>query len=155
VVNNLRKQIRQVVQANDDERFLILIHDFEKLIAKVLSLALIVVIFVSVIDLVRILGQDILTEPRGFFNRAIFEIFGLFLNVLIALELLENVTAYLRKHVIQVELVIITALIAVARKLIIFDFSKSSSIDLVGLAAAILALATSYWIVRRVFSRTH
>jgi len=47
-----------------------------------------------------------------------------FLNVLIALEILENITAYLRKHVVQVELVIVTSIIAVARKIIILDFEK-------------------------------
>lgn len=144
-----------MIKASEDESFLAFVHSFEKLVSKILSLALLVVIFVSIVDLIRILGQDILTEPRGFFNRAIFEIFGLFLNVLIALELLENVTAYLRKQVVQVELVIITALIAVARKLIIFDFSKSSSTDLVGLGVSILALSISYWIVRRVGSRSN
>jgi uncharacterized membrane protein (DUF373 family) len=61
---------------------------------------------------------------------------------------LENITAYLQKHVVQVELVIVTSLIAVARKIIIFDFSKSSGTDLIGLAIAIFALAISYWIVR-------
>jgi len=53
------------------------------------------------------------------------------LNVLIALEILEN-TAYLRKHVVQVELVIVTSIIAVARKIIILDFEKTSGTDLMG-----------------------
>jgi uncharacterized membrane protein (DUF373 family) len=70
----------------------------------------------------------------------------MFLNVLIALELMENVTAYLRQHVVQLELVIITALTAVARKIVIFD-SKSEG-DLSGLAIAVLSLSISYWIVR-------
>jgi len=60
----------------------------------------------------------------------------LFLNVLIALEILENITAYLRKHIIQVELVIVTSIIAVARKIIILDFEKTPGTDLIGLALA-------------------
>jgi uncharacterized membrane protein (DUF373 family) len=59
------------------------------------------------------------------------------LTVLIALEILENITAYLRKHIIQVELVIVTSIIAIARKIIILDFEKTSGIDLIGLAIAI------------------
>ena len=46
------------------------------------------------------------------------------------------------------ELVIITALVAVARKIIIFDIKKSGGFDLIGLAIAILALSISYWIVK-------
>ncbi len=79
---------------------------------------------------------------------ALFVIFGLFLNVLIALEILENITAYLKKHVIQVELVIVTSLIAVSRKIIILDLEKKTAADLIGLATAIFALSISYLIVR-------
>lgn len=97
----------------------------------------------------RFLAHEILSEPTGFFTTTLIEIFGLFLNILIALEVLENITAYLKKHVVQVELVIVTSLIAVARKIIIFDFSKSTGVELMGLALAILALSTGYWLVRR------
>ena len=72
----------------------------------------------------------------------------MFLNILIALEILENITAYLRKHVVQVELVIVTSLIAIARKIIILDLTKVKGIDIIGLATAILALSISYWIIR-------
>ncbi|MDZ4784505.1 MAG: phosphate-starvation-inducible PsiE family protein, partial [bacterium] len=85
-----------------------------------------------------------------FFVGVLIDIFGLFLNILIALEILENITAYLRNHVIQLELVIVTSLTAVARKIIIFDGSKSTGTDLTGLAFAIFALSVSYWIVRSV-----
>lgn len=70
------------------------------------------------------------------------------MNILIALEILENITAYLRKHVFQVELVIVTSLIAVARKIIILDLDKVSGIDIIGLGIAILALSISYLIIR-------
>jgi uncharacterized membrane protein (DUF373 family) len=85
----------------------------------------------------------------GFFNKTLIEIFGLFLNILIALELLENITAYLKKHIVQVELVVVTALIAVARKIIIFDSNKYDKNDLIALANASLALSVSYWLIRR------
>jgi uncharacterized membrane protein (DUF373 family) len=137
-----------------DESFLKGIHAIENLVSKVLSLALVGVILVSLADLIIFLYQDLLREPVGFFNKTLIEIFGMFLNILIALELLENITAYLKKHVVQVELVIVTALIAVARKLIIFDFSKASGIDLIGLATAGFALSISYWLIHRM-NRKH
>jgi len=84
----------------------------------------------------------------GEFNEVLYTIFGLFLNVLIALEILENITAYLRKNVIHVELVIVTSLIAVARKIIILDLQKVSSGTIIGLGVAILALSVAYWIIR-------
>jgi uncharacterized membrane protein (DUF373 family) len=127
------------------------IHTIENLVSKVLSVALIVVILVSLYDLVVILIKDLFTtEPVGFFSKTLIEIFGLFLNILIALELLENVTAYLRKHIVQVELVVVTALIAISRKIIIFDPNKYSKDDLIALTVGTLALAASYWLIRKV-----
>ncbi|HAC63476.1 MAG TPA: hypothetical protein DCF68_08025 [Cyanothece sp. UBA12306] len=132
-----------------DQNFLKLIHLVENVVSKVLSLALIAVIFVSIIELILVLFNDLFTtEPIGFLSRTLIEIFGLFLNILIALELLENITAYLKKHIVQVELVVVTALIAVARKIIIFDTSKYEKTDLMALAVASLALSISYLLIR-------
>lgn len=112
---------------------------------------MVAVLIVAVVDLIFVLIRELLSEPYGFFASTLIEIFGLFLNILIALEVLENITAYLKKHVVQVELVIGTSLTAVARKIIIFDFNKATGVDLIGLAVAIFALSISYWIVRRTF----
>ncbi|MEA5509616.1 phosphate-starvation-inducible PsiE family protein [Crocosphaera sp. UHCC 0190] len=132
-----------------DENFLKFIHLVENIVSKILSIALIIVIGVSIFDLMVVLCQDLFTtEPIGFFNKTLLELFGLFLNILIALELLENITAYLRKHIVQVELVVVTALIAVARKIIIFDPGKYEKSDIIALAVAALALATSYLLIR-------
>lgn len=131
-----------------DQAFLKGIGKVEGFVAKVLSLAMIGVILVAVFDLIILLAYDIFTPPLGFFNKTLFDIFGLFLNILIALEILENISAYLRQHVIQVQLVIVTSLIAVARKIIILDLAKITGIEIIGLAIAILALSISYWIVR-------
>lgn len=134
-----------------DENFMKAVHKVENLVSKVLSIALIVVIIVCLYDLVIILAKDLFTtEPVGFFSKTLIEIFGLFLNILIALELLENVTAYLRKHIVQVELVVVTALIAISRKIIIFDPAKYNKDDLIALTVGTLALAASYWLIRRV-----
>lgn len=140
--------VRRDLEQTNDDKFLGLIHKVENIVSKILSMALLIVILVSIIDLILILFKDLLSEPVGFFDKTLIEIFGLFLNVLIALELLENITAYLRKHIIQVELVITTALIAIARKIIIFDFSKYSNLDLLSLGVAILCIAIGYWLIR-------
>lgn len=144
----IKNLLRQIAAAGKDENFLNLVHILEGVISKVLSIAMLIVIIVSVADLTILLSRELFTEPVGFFDTTLIELFGLFLNILIALELLENISAYLKKHIIQVELVIVTSLIAVARKLIILDLAKTSGIQLIGLAIAIFALSVSYWIVR-------
>lgn len=145
----LKKLFRQISKSGSDENFLHFTESVEVIISKILSLAMIVVIIVSVCDLMIFLAKELFDDHETFLLKdTLFVIFGLFLNVLIALEILENITAYLKKHVIQVELVIVTSLIAVSRKIIILDLEKKTAADLIGLAAAIFALSISYLIVR-------
>ncbi len=138
-----------------DKTILDLLRLIENIVAKLLSLALSIVILVATFDLIIFLIKDIIEDPIGFYSKSIIELFGLFLNILIALELLENITAYLKKHIVQVELVIVTSLIAIARKIVIFDFNKYSSVELAALAFAILALAVSYWLIKRLNLEKH
>jgi uncharacterized membrane protein (DUF373 family) len=148
-MRSLQNLARNLASATSNENFLGFIKKIETLVSKVLAVAMVGVLLVAVADLCIFLVQELLSEPYGFFAKTLIEVFGLFLNVLIALEILENITAYLRKHVVQLELVIVTSLTAVARKIIIFDFNKATGIDLIGLAIAIFALSVSYWIVYR------
>ncbi len=154
------KEKNFIKKNNEDKKFLDLVHWTEKIVAKVLSLALVIIVLVSLGDLIIYLVKhififseqavnDIFSEQAAnFFNKTLIEIFGLFLNILIALELLENITAYLKKHVVHVELVLVTSLIAVARKIIIFDSTKKGSDDLIALGIAIICLSISYVLVR-------
>lgn len=143
---DLSKKARRM---SSDEEFLGFIKVIESLVSKILSLAMVAVILVSVVDLIVYLWQDLFfQQPVGFFTTTVIKIFGFFLNILIALELLENITAYLKNHAVQVELVIITSLVAVARKIIILDLEKVDGVELIGLAIAILALSISFLIVR-------
>lgn len=144
----LKKIFRQISKSSSDENFLHFTESIEVVISKILSLAMIWVILLSVCDLLIFLAKELVNHSDNLLKDTLFVIFGLFLNVLIALEILENITAYLKKHVIQVELVIVTSLIAVSRKIIILDLEKKTAADLIGLATAIFALSISYLIVR-------
>ncbi|MEX0272086.1 phosphate-starvation-inducible PsiE family protein [Leptolyngbyaceae cyanobacterium UHCC 1019] len=145
----LKRSLKRLKDVFQNETFVEIIDQFEGVVAKILSIAMVVVVIVAILDLMIFLTSDLfLTTPYGRFSTTITKVFGLFLNVLIALEILENITAYLKSHTIQSELVIVTSLIAVSRKIIILDLEKTGGIDLIALASAILALAISYWILR-------
>ena len=148
-----RGVINLLKNATSNDSYLKLIHWIENFVAKVLSLTLSVVILIALADLIFVLVEDATSDPKGFYNKTLIELFGSFLNILIALELLENITAYLKKHIVQLELVLVTSLIAVARKIIIFDLQKYSDSDLLALGIAIVCLAASYWLVKTVNSR--
>jgi uncharacterized membrane protein (DUF373 family) len=137
----------------EDEKFLHTVEEIEGVVSKILSIGMIFVTFIAIGHLSYALIEKLLLtiERPGNerFNATLFELFGLFLNVLIALEILENITAYLRKHVIQVELVIVTSLIAVSRKIIILDLEKKSSSDLIAMAVAVFSLSIGYALVHQ------
>ncbi|WP_254564714.1 phosphate-starvation-inducible PsiE family protein [Oscillatoria sp. HE19RPO] len=153
-MRRLRRWYYRISDGFRDENFVHITEQIQIAIAKVLSILMILIILVAVADLIVFLTQVLLTEPVGFLTNTLFEIFGLFLNVLISMEILENITAYMKKHTVQVELVIVTSLVAVARKIIIFDLEKYSEFALLGLAVAIFALSISYWIVRSLNSNS-
>ncbi|NJN87951.1 MAG: phosphate-starvation-inducible PsiE family protein [Leptolyngbyaceae cyanobacterium SL_7_1] len=145
----LRRLFSPLLDKRQNERFLMFLDSIEDFFAKILSLIMIGVVLFAIIDLAIVLAEELLSPPLGQFSGSLLKIFGLFLNILIALEITQNITSYLGSHIIQIEMVIITSLIAVARKIIILDFEKISYAELLALAAAIFALSICYWLVRR------
>ncbi len=79
----------------------------------------------------------------------LMNVFGVFLLVLIGIELLDTIKVYFKKHVIHVEVVILVAIIAIARKVIVMDFDKYSGLEIIGIAAIVIALAGSYYLIKR------
>jgi uncharacterized membrane protein (DUF373 family) len=80
------------------------------------------------------------------------QMFGLFLIILLGLELLEMVKAFFQEDVIHVEVVLIVALIALARKVIILELHEPTAGILAGMAALILSVAGSYRLIMRFLS---
>ncbi|MBS3026902.1 MAG: phosphate-starvation-inducible PsiE family protein [Dolichospermum sp. DET50] len=144
----MRKLIKRFLEVSNDKSFIHLIEIIEVIVSKLLSLLMVIVIFATLSDLAIFIFWEILSPEKGRFSQTLFQTFGLFLNVLIALEILENITGYLKKHVLQVELVIATSLIAIARKIIILDLKVTEGIEIIGLGIAVLSLSISYWIIR-------
>jgi uncharacterized membrane protein (DUF373 family) len=144
----MRKLIKRFLEVTSDKSFMHLIEVVEVIVAKLLSLLMVLVIFATLVDLAIFIFREILSPEEGRFSQTLFKTFGLFLNVLIALEILENITGYLKKHVLQVELVIVTSLIAIARKIIILDLKVTEGVEIIGLGIAILSLSISYLIIR-------
>ncbi|NJR17189.1 MAG: hypothetical protein HC785_16705 [Calothrix sp. CSU_2_0] len=151
----MRRLFKNFRQLTTDESFMHFIETIEVIVAKILSLCMLIVILAAIGDLIVFISKELLLFANyGSFYKTLFKVFGLFLNVLIALEILENITGYLKKHVLQVELVIVTSLIAVARKIIILDLDKVSGMDIIGLGIAVLSLSISYFIIRVGNSKT-
>ena len=126
-----------------------LVEKFEKSMIMGLILLMVIVIFFGSIDLIMLIIKDLLSEPVFLLDiEKLLEIFGGFFMILIGLELLETIKTYLSKEQIHVEIVLLVAMIAIARKVIILDVKKMVPMTLIGIAVIIIALAGGYFLVR-------
>ncbi|HWO39683.1 MAG TPA: phosphate-starvation-inducible PsiE family protein [Candidatus Acidoferrum sp.] len=122
----------------------------QKLIALVLGVLLIVVVALSTVDLGFLIAQDIWKPPRFLIPvQGLLEIFSFFLVILIGVELLETLKAYVKKDVIHVRLVLEVALIAMARKVIILEPNSVTALTLFGMASLISALGVAFYFERK------
>lgn len=123
---------------------------FERLVVGALILMMLVVILLSTIQLGRILVLDIISSPNYLLDiNELLDIFGFFMLILIGVELLETIRAYLDDHAVHVEIVLEVALIAVARKVVIIDVKEYAPASLFAIAAIVLALAGAYYLQRK------
>lgn len=97
-----------------------------------------------------VMPGDFLPTMQWLISEAeMMKVLGLFLSVLIALELIETVEVYFRSHSIHVEIVVLVAIIALARKMIILDLTKYDALILFALGFLILVLGITYYLVKR------
>jgi uncharacterized membrane protein (DUF373 family) len=124
---------------------------FEQVIALLLAVLIALIVVVAVWDLAKgvvILALYDMLDPLD--HRIFQAIFGQILTVLIALEFKHSIVKVVAavESIIQVRTVLLIALLALARKLIILDISEVSPGMILALAAVLLALGVAYWLVR-------
>lgn len=78
----------------------------------------------------------------------ILDLLGMFLLILVAIELLDTIKAYLDENVVHVEVVLEAAMIAVARKIIILNTKEISSLTIIGIGVLLVALSAGYYVVK-------
>ncbi len=123
---------------------------FHKTIITVLTALMAVILLLATLELVYIMALDILSPPFILLDaNELLNIFGYFLLILIGIELLETFRIYLKEHAINVQVVFLVAMIALARKVIILDSKEMQSLTLVGIGFIILALAAGYYLVKK------
>jgi uncharacterized membrane protein (DUF373 family) len=131
-----------------DDRFLAGIHSYERQLAKLLALLLAAMIGVATVQLFVETGAKLVNVQFNWFDGGLIKLLDRLLLIFIALEVLQNVTAYLRDQVVQIELVLLTALTAVARKVIVLPPGTENKAQLMfGFGAIVVGIAAAYWLV--------
>lgn len=123
---------------------------FESIVAFVLTIIIGLIIVVALFRLTVSVVEGLVLGALDPLDHKVFQaVFGEILTLLIALEFnhtLEYVVAR-EQSIIQTKIVLLIALLALARKFIILDVHDLSALHLLGLAAITLVLAIAHRIV--------
>lgn len=131
-----------------DDPLIAFSHTMIKIAVKALAILMVLVIFWGVGDVIYVLYKNLMAPPVMLLSITdIFKTFAAFLAVLIAIEIFQNIVMYLRTDVIPIKLVLATALMAIARKVIIIDFKDVTPMYIFATAAVVLALGVTYYLV--------
>ena len=123
---------------------------FERAVTYTLLVLMAGVVLLATIELAWILVKDVLTPPYFLLDvHELLELFGLFLLVLIGIELLHSVKTYIVRREFHLETVLTVAMIAVARKIIVLEPKELQEGTLLGMAALVIALSLGYYVMRR------
>jgi len=79
----------------------------------------------------------------------LFDLFGMFMMVLIAIELLSSITMYCINKVIYIEMMFLIAITAVIRKIVVLDAKSIEPIAVIGIAAVLASLVAGYYVVKK------
>jgi uncharacterized membrane protein (DUF373 family) len=119
-----------------------------------ISYALLGLMTIIVIGATLEVGYVIITDifrPPGFFIGVedLFDAFGLFLMVLIGLELMAGMHQFIENHEIHAEIMILIAITAITRKIVILDSKAIEPMILFGVGFLIIALTAGYYLLKK------
>jgi uncharacterized membrane protein (DUF373 family) len=125
---------------------------FEDAVVIVLTFLIAVIILAALWALARSVWVDeLLALGEATANLAKFQtIFAMIFTVIIALEFERSLLVLTKRgrSIVQVRTVVLIALLAVLRKMILTDLGEADALMMFALAAAILSLGLVYWLAR-------
>ena len=129
-----------------------LVHAIKKWMSFILLILMTLIVAIAIVELGITLYLELFDPTDGVLFLEIdelFRIFGLFFIILIGFELVETVAMYLKENVIHAEVVLLVAVIAVTRKVILLDMEKYDPVAIIGLGAIIISLGGCYWLIKQ------
>ncbi len=74
---------------------------------------------------------------------------SLFFSILLLLEIIQTIKVFAKDHTEKVKIILIVGLIAVTRKILIFDIEDANPIAEFAIAALIISLSAGYYLVSK------
>lgn len=142
--------IHEELPAEHEDPLIRVLHIVIRASVRFLAILMALVIMWSVADVVWVLYQRLNSEPILLLDHNdLFDVFGAIMLVLISIEIFINIRLYLGSNVIPIQLVVATALMAIARKVIVLDLDDTGPNYILGIGAVVLALGVTYWLVAK------
>jgi uncharacterized membrane protein (DUF373 family) len=123
----------------------------QKIIVVVLTWTMAVAVILATIDLIYNLALYVISPPFGRLETdELLNTFGNILLVIMGVELLETFKTYKIEHNVNTQMVLLVALTAMARKVVILEpNSTPGNANLLGTAAVIIALSAGYYLLKK------
>ena len=125
---------------------------FEHIVSLMLSVIISIVVVFALLQLTREVFSLLLLDMLSPLDHKVFQlIFGMIMTLLIAMEFKHSILKVLERksHIVQAKGVVMIALLALTRKIIIVDFSTIDASKLVALGFVIFSLAAVYYILKK------
>jgi uncharacterized membrane protein (DUF373 family) len=137
--------------SNNIDNAVSVINKAKKWMSFVVLILMTIIVAIAIVELGIILYVDLFDPTDNVLFLEIdelFRIFGFFFIILIGFELVETVEMYFKDNIIHAEVVLLVAVIAVSRKVILLDLEKYDPIAIIGLGVIIFSLGGCYWLIK-------
>ena len=149
-VRSQKDKFHEELPAEHEDALIQFLHGVIHFVVRILAILMVLVIMWGVADVVYVLYQRLMNPPFMLLKiEDIVATFGTFLAVLIAIEIFVNITVYIRKDVLPIKLVVATALMAIARKVVIFDFKEMPAMYIFATSTVVISLGVTYWLISK------
>ena len=137
-----------------------IVNKFEKAVYAVLMIMLMIVLIAALLELVATMYDTLWEHTRYILNPTeMISVLGGFLLVLIGVELLDTIKAYFIENTIHVEIIILLAIIAMARKVILLDPTAMEpfafGFELMGIGVIVVGLSAGYYLIKKAGALTY
>jgi len=130
--------------------------NFERLVVAALTIMVAISVVLTLAQSGVALYHVVVSDTHMIDHDAFIKVFGTFMTVLIALEfnhtVLPDITS--KSPLVKVRSVLLVALLALSRKVVLVDFKEVPYTSMIGLAVLIVAVAATYWVIQKEELRT-
>jgi uncharacterized membrane protein (DUF373 family) len=132
-----------------------IVNRFKRFVYAALMVLLMIMLAFSIVELCWLLVTNLTNPPPLLLeNHELTNVLGGFLLILIGVELLDTIKAYFNENTIHFEIVILLAIVAIARKVILLDLASAPNpefvgLELVGIGVVVVGLAGAYFLIKK------